>query len=73
MTRMRSISAADPNTALTAHSIRRLILQKQIPYVMPEQNILNPDALFEYLNAPPVPAEPKSGTIRRINSKDGKT
>jgi hypothetical protein len=72
---MRSISAAyeeiitaDPNTALTAHSIRRLILQKQIPYVMPEQIYFEPDALFEYLIAPPIPAEPKSGTIRRINS-----
>ncbi len=72
---MRSISAAykeiitaDPCTALTAHFIRRFILQKQIPYVMPEQIYFEPDALFEYLNSPPVPAEPKSGTIRRINS-----
>ncbi len=77
MIRMRSISAAfeeikasDPNTALTPHSIRKLILDKKVSYIMSgSRYLVNLDALEAYLNAPPVQAEPmQRGVIRRINA-----
>ncbi len=73
MPRMRTIQEAykaikesDPETALSPHAIRRMVLQKAIPFIQSgNKYLINLDALEEFLNATPSPVEPTNG-IRRI-------
>ncbi len=65
----KAIKESDPQTALTSYAIRRMIVQKAIPSVQSgNRYLVNLDALEEYLNTPPIAAEPAPGAIRRINS-----
>ncbi len=65
----KSIKESDPETALSPHAIRRMILQKAIPFIkFGNKYLVNLDALEEYLNAPSSPAaESNCGLNRRIN------
>lgn len=73
MPRMRTIQEAyktikesDPETALSPHAIRRMVLQKTIPFIQSgNKYLINLDALEEFLNAAPSPVEP-TNAIRRI-------
>ena len=50
---LAEVKALDPNTALTAHALRKLILQKKIKVVIAgNKYLLNFDSLLEYLANP---------------------
>lgn len=61
------IRAADPNTAITPHFLRRLVKTKTIPCVQcGAKYLVNMDELERYLQNPtPLREEPGSG-IRKI-------
>ncbi len=63
------IRAADPNTALTPHGLRRLITGGKLPSVMiGKKYLVNIDTLEAYCHGT-IPAQPepeKAGVIRRI-------
>ena len=65
---MDYIREKDPNTAITPHALRRLVLDGVIPHISAgRRKLINLDILDEYLDHPErfsVPAAP--GNIRRI-------
>jgi len=77
LVRMRTQSQAlvevkklDPNTALTAHALRQLVLQKKIKFVcVGNKKLINLDSLLEYLADPPqeeLENKDNYGKLRRI-------
>ena len=77
MPRMRTISEAfseikkaDPSTALSPYTIRRLILDGRIPYVMSGNNyIIDLDTLESYLSHPAPPVLISRPSIRAVDEK----
>jgi len=65
------LKANDPNTALTEHSIRQLILTGQLPaFQSGNKYLVDLDVLETHLqNIPSLQAVPAYGNIRPINIK----
>ncbi len=75
ITRMRTIKgyveekrAADPNTSISLHFVRQLVLQKKVSYVKAgSKYLLNADAVDVYLAAGDTEGKPiQTGTIRKV-------
>lgn len=79
MLRMRTINeahaelkAADPDTALTPHFIRQLILSGSVPHVKAgNKYLVELDALERYLSNP-TPAAPDAPAIRMVSERGGR-
>ena len=82
MPQMRTINEAykaireeDPQTAITPHAIRRLVLDGSIPCVRAgNKYLIDLEGLKEYLKNPPVEVAPahEFGKIRPISERGGR-
>jgi hypothetical protein len=67
---LAEVKAVDSNSALTAHFLRQLVIQKKIKVVMAgNRYLVNLDSLFDYLANPPQDEEVKEsgyGCLRKI-------
>ncbi|TYQ14768.1 UNVERIFIED_CONTAM: hypothetical protein Cloal_1146 [Acetivibrio alkalicellulosi] len=71
---LAEVKAIDPNTALTAHALRQLVLQRKIKVVMAgNKYLINFDSLLDYL-VNPTEIEPDQvdaalyGKLRKIHA-----
>lgn len=66
---IKELKQADPNSALTKHALRQMILKKEVPSVMVGcKYLINLDLLQAYLDNPTPPHQaPEYGKIRRID------
>lgn len=77
MPRMRTIQEAiaavkeqDPNTAITAHFVRQLVISGEFPSIKAgKKYLINLDSLFEFLaNPQTTDKESENGNVRKIRA-----